>query len=294
MSGWIKLHRQIKEWEWYDDTNTFRVFMHLLLSANIKPNRYHGHDIPVGSLVTSVKSLAKTLNLSCAQVRLALSKLSVSEIANETTNNFSIISIVKWDYYQSGSQTDSKRIANGSQTDSKRIATLKEIKNKEVKNKEDSIKSIITKKINKPEDVSDEIWADWCRHRKIKKAIITNNVLTKLKNEGSKIGWTLEQVLSECCQRGWIGFNSEWVLNKQGVKNGYNNKNGTASNYDKTKLAAAEALAELRAEKALEAGNTRFSQQPTNAVSGKVSGVSHDAARSSEYLEISYTPDSDL
>ena len=136
MSGWIKLHRQIKEWEWYDDTNTFRVFMHLLLSANIKPNRYHGHDIPVGSLVTSVKSLAKTLNLSCAQVRLALSKLSVSEIANETTNNFSIISIVKWDYYQSGSQTDSKRIANGSQTDSKRIATLKEVKNKEVKNKE--------------------------------------------------------------------------------------------------------------------------------------------------------------
>ena len=33
MSGWIKLHRKITEWEWYSDANTFRVFMHLLLTA---------------------------------------------------------------------------------------------------------------------------------------------------------------------------------------------------------------------------------------------------------------------
>ena len=40
MSGWIKIHRQILEWEWYSDTNTFRVFLHLLLKANHKEKKY--------------------------------------------------------------------------------------------------------------------------------------------------------------------------------------------------------------------------------------------------------------
>ena len=33
MSGWIKIHRKITEWEWYDDVNTFRLFMHLILKS---------------------------------------------------------------------------------------------------------------------------------------------------------------------------------------------------------------------------------------------------------------------
>lgn len=36
MKGWLKLHRQITEWEWYDDANTFRLLIHLLIMANSK------------------------------------------------------------------------------------------------------------------------------------------------------------------------------------------------------------------------------------------------------------------
>jgi hypothetical protein len=39
MSGWIKIHRSILEWEWYEDTNTFRLFMHLILKANHKDRK---------------------------------------------------------------------------------------------------------------------------------------------------------------------------------------------------------------------------------------------------------------
>ena len=34
MNGYIKLHRSIMDWRWYDDPNTFRMFVHLLLKAN--------------------------------------------------------------------------------------------------------------------------------------------------------------------------------------------------------------------------------------------------------------------
>ena len=33
MEGYIQIHRKILEWEWFDDHNTFRLFMYLLLKA---------------------------------------------------------------------------------------------------------------------------------------------------------------------------------------------------------------------------------------------------------------------
>ena len=34
MIGWIKLHRTLKDWEWYDDINATRLLVHLLISVN--------------------------------------------------------------------------------------------------------------------------------------------------------------------------------------------------------------------------------------------------------------------
>ena len=52
MSGWVKIHRQITEWEWYRDANTFRVFMHLLLSANYEDKRWRNIDVLRGQIIT--------------------------------------------------------------------------------------------------------------------------------------------------------------------------------------------------------------------------------------------------
>lgn len=122
-NGWLKLHRSLLEWEWYSDATTFRLFMHILLKANFKKSRFQGFDVPVGGFVSSAKSLAAETGLTNSQVRTSLSKLErTKEIAINTTNKFSIISVVKWYEYQS----DDNQIAIKSQSSDKQIATEEE------------------------------------------------------------------------------------------------------------------------------------------------------------------------
>jgi hypothetical protein len=61
-NGFIILHRKILNWEWYQDPDVFRVFMHLLIRANHKDNRWQGILIKRGQLVTSYDSLFNELN----------------------------------------------------------------------------------------------------------------------------------------------------------------------------------------------------------------------------------------
>jgi hypothetical protein len=99
--GWIKLHRQILEWEWYSDNNCFRLFLHLLLKANHKEKRFKGIELKVGSIVTSRDLLARETGLSSQQIRTALNKLiSTNEITSETSSQGTILQIVSYEKYQ--------------------------------------------------------------------------------------------------------------------------------------------------------------------------------------------------
>lgn len=73
--GWVKLFRKFTEWEWYKDTPTKAVFIHLLLTANVKPNTWHGIKIPAGSVLTSYEKLAEETGLSVKQTRRAIKNL---------------------------------------------------------------------------------------------------------------------------------------------------------------------------------------------------------------------------
>jgi hypothetical protein len=99
--GWIKLHRQILEWEWYSDNNCFRLFLHLLLKANHKEKRFKGLELKVGSIVTSRDLLARETGLTSQQIRTALTKLiSTNEITSVTSSQGTIIQIVSYEKYQ--------------------------------------------------------------------------------------------------------------------------------------------------------------------------------------------------
>ena len=101
MSGWIKIHRQIIEWEWFTDTNTFRVFLQLLLKANHKEKKYRGMVLKVGTIITSRDILALETRLSVQQVRTALDKLkSTNEITIKTSSQGTIIEVVNYSKYQ--------------------------------------------------------------------------------------------------------------------------------------------------------------------------------------------------
>jgi hypothetical protein len=142
MDGWIKLHRKLLDWQWYDDTTIVRVFLHLLLKANFDTKGWHDISIERGQLVTSIKNIAAETHLSAMQIRRALTQLQkTKEITIETTNKYTMITICNYAKYQcfdSGEQqTNNNQITNEQQTNNNQTTTTKEINNiriKELKN----------------------------------------------------------------------------------------------------------------------------------------------------------------
>lgn len=138
--GYIKLHRQLLNWEWYDDINTFRLFTHLLLKTNYEHKKWHGVDIAIGQFLTSRESLAKQTGLTEQQVRTALTKLkSTNEITSQSTNNYTLITITNWDKWQQNNQPDTMLTTNEQPTSNQRATTTKEVKKERSKESNISI-----------------------------------------------------------------------------------------------------------------------------------------------------------
>lgn len=126
MSGWIKLHRQILEWEWYSDNNCFRLFLHLLLKANHKERRFKGMELEIGTIVTSRDLLARETGLTGQQIRTALNKLiSTNEITSVSSSQGTIIQVVNYEKYQLATN----EITNEQPTINQRITTNNNVKN---------------------------------------------------------------------------------------------------------------------------------------------------------------------
>ena len=152
MEGFVKLHRSILEWEWYDDMNTKVLFLHLLIKANYKDKKYRGMDLKAGTIITGLHVLSQETGLSVKQVRNCLEKLKrTNEISVATNMQGSIIQVVKYENYQvndNEGQTEGKRKANEGQTEGKRGATNKKDK-KEKKYREFLHLSISVSEFNK-------------------------------------------------------------------------------------------------------------------------------------------------
>ena len=129
----IKLDRNILDWGWYTDANTFRVFVHLLLKANIKEHYFKGTLIERGSVATSYESIAKSLKLTIRQTRTAIDHLKMThEVTTKNCGSFLLVSILSYDRYQANRQmtrhTDDTKTTDDS---SVRRQQSKNIKNKE-------------------------------------------------------------------------------------------------------------------------------------------------------------------
>lgn len=139
--GYIKLFRQIVDWEWYDDIPTCRLFIHLLLKVNHADRNWQGKKIERGSCITSFASLSTETKLSVEQIKRALKNLQkTGEIKKISTNQNTLIIVTKYDDYQcftnadnkqttNEQQTDNMQKTNGKQTDNKRTTTNKNDKN---------------------------------------------------------------------------------------------------------------------------------------------------------------------
>lgn len=101
-NGWIKIHRQIKEWQHYQEPTVLLVWIDLLLSANAKDGWWKGKRVRRGELFTSVATIAENTGLDAKTVRKALDKLEATgEIRREATNAGSKIIINQFSKFQS-------------------------------------------------------------------------------------------------------------------------------------------------------------------------------------------------
>jgi len=150
MQGWVKLHRQLLEWEWYSDANVSRLFIHCLLKANHKDGSWKGIKIKRGQFITSLDRLSSEISLSKSQLRTALKKLkSTHEIAHESTSQHTVITVVCYDSYQGDSTQDDTPMTFKSHTDDTQIAPNKNDKNENKKDMSDSGESELPKKADK-------------------------------------------------------------------------------------------------------------------------------------------------
>ena len=136
--GYIKLHRKFRKWEWYDDANVMRVFLHLLLNATWTETEYRGEKLMPGDVVFSRKKYAKELKLSEQATRTATNKLKeTGEISTiKTTNRFTVFHIEKWAFYQGredeSNQQNNQQSTNRPPKNNQQINHIQEyIKNKE-------------------------------------------------------------------------------------------------------------------------------------------------------------------
>lgn len=104
ISGWIKAHRKFLGWEWYRDSVTFHLFMHLLFMASYGPRKWRGIELNPGQLVTGRRQLSRETGISEQSIRTSLKRLeSTGEITRRSTNKFSIITVCNYGLYQDAS-----------------------------------------------------------------------------------------------------------------------------------------------------------------------------------------------
>jgi len=148
MEGWIKLHRSLLDWEWWDDPPTLKLYLYLLIKANHKEKKWRGQVVKPGQLVTGVHKLSECTKLSVQQVRTALKKLkSTNNLTSKSTNRFSLITISGWEKHQcdhaEATSKSTSQLTNKQQTNNKQITTNKNVKN---------VKNPFKEKINKKKE----------------------------------------------------------------------------------------------------------------------------------------------
>ena len=150
MSGWIKLHRKITDWEGWDDHNTTRLFIYLITKANHRDKSWRGIEIKRGQFISSLDKLVKETGISSQRIRTALKRLkATNEITSESTSQYTKYIVNNYDLYQYDQQEnntpDNKQLTHNQQTNNIQSTTTnnvkKEKKDKNVNKSLDSIES---------------------------------------------------------------------------------------------------------------------------------------------------------
>lgn len=163
LNGFIKLHRKIMAWEWYNDNVVKAVFLHLLLTAQYEPCTRRDCIILPGQLLVGRRKLAAELGLSEQQVRTALKKLKeTGEIGCVATNKYTLITIANWNEYQFNAYgfnpNDSPFSPQKEPADNREATTYKEIQEGNKTKNEEGFNTVLGACAHESiEDVANEV-----------------------------------------------------------------------------------------------------------------------------------------
>lgn len=99
--GYVKIHRSLLDWEWFQDRNTLQVWMYILIRANYEPSRFMGMKIGRGEMIESLAEMAEHTGLTVRKVRTALNHLKTTgEIACKSTRYGTRVRVLNYAVYQ--------------------------------------------------------------------------------------------------------------------------------------------------------------------------------------------------
>ena len=118
------------KWEWYDNSNTKSLFIHLLLTVSLNDSSWHGVEVKRGSRISSLSKLSLETGLTIRQIRTAINNLkSTGEITtNAQCGKFTLFTVNNYDKYQleaslrqtDGTDTTESRQVSGNQMTNQR------------------------------------------------------------------------------------------------------------------------------------------------------------------------------
>lgn len=205
-NGWVKLHRKLLDWEWSDDPNMMALWMHILLNANYENARWHGIELEPGQLIFGRQEWSKKTGISEQTLRTCISRLkSTGQLTSKSTSKFSVLTIVKWDFYQqildeptsqsTGQLTSNQPATNQQPTTDKEIIS--------------SLRSDIIKNntpYSPPQGVDDGLWKDFLDQRKKNKCSNTERALKMLTKKITDIaakGHDPNTLVETAYEHGW-------------------------------------------------------------------------------------------
>lgn len=214
--GYIALHRKILQWEWYDDNNVFRVFIHCLLRANHKDNNWRGQVIKRGQFISSRGKLAQELKLGEQQVRTALNKLkATNEVTSVGKSQHTVFTVINYDLYQTPNQQSNQHLTNEQPASNQQVTT-----NNNVNNENNEKKDTASKKLNFSSwgiEPGEEFVSDWKKARKAKRlAPPSQSIINRIGKEFAKAadaGFTAEQCIDQMSLKSWASFEAAWMSN---------------------------------------------------------------------------------
>ncbi len=123
----IKIYYSLLDWEWYSDTNTFRVFMHLLLTANRKDQPYKGDVIRRGESFASLEFISDATGLSIQSVRSGIANLlKTKEITKRKIGYVNAYYLVNYDKWQNAQEAFDDNSTTVQQQPRKSVTTVQQ------------------------------------------------------------------------------------------------------------------------------------------------------------------------